>query len=224
MSKTSQDIESSSPSDNESEYSDELDESFEQTDTNGLKEKELVELTESFEDPIGVEDSKGLPDMDGLVNLLGQMKNVSRDKLMQQLQSLTTDGNRFGLGENDFSKVGDDHLLSARDKLRKKLEAKRSTRTSKFSKTYKMKEQLEKMRATLSITKEIAQKDGMGAEIDQCAEIDHDTLSHISTSVGEQGEKDIDVIMNEINSVGDTVNEMVKTSSGKKKRRRKKHK
>lgn len=123
--------------DNFDDFDDELDDNFETNETQNMSEQQIDNLVNSFSKPEDLDNPDDPIDEKEMKNLLANIKNMPKAKLQQYLKQLTGKNN-FNLGNNNFSAVSDVRRLGARDKLRKKLEAKRKNKETDSAKQYKV--------------------------------------------------------------------------------------
>lgn len=117
-------------------YDDELDEGF-IDDVSKTSVNELQKISDSFDNPQGVEDdvdtnvSAG-PDVDPeeLEKMLKHMQSLPRDQLLSLLTNMRNQKD-FGLGENDLGAVSGKHRDDLRGRLRAKVDQKKNARQPK---------------------------------------------------------------------------------------------
>jgi hypothetical protein len=118
-------------------FDDELDENFEEDVVKNNTSKTLKPIVESFDNPKGLEDCVNDMPMFNDDTMKKYIQSMPREKLEQLYKSMMAGGGMDALqkekipkdfGKQDFASVADDHRLSVRDKLRKRLEEKQVKR------------------------------------------------------------------------------------------------
>ena len=119
------------------EYDDELDETFESKLVADATESELNKTLNSFEIPRGIEDMDDSnvtngPQIDKkeIDKLWKHMASLPREKQMEMLQNILSQ-EKFGLGDNNFSRASADRVGDTKTRLRAKIAQKQISRKPK---------------------------------------------------------------------------------------------
>lgn len=139
-------------------YDDELDENFEDNFAKTATTAEMKTTLESFDNPLGLEESPESPVMGGpqldqkeIERFRKQVMNMPKNELMKFFRNIATQNN-LGLGDNNFRSVSGDHRNDIKNKLRQKLNQRNMARKPKNVRT----REIERREASM---KELKRKD-----------------------------------------------------------------
>jgi hypothetical protein len=95
------------------------------------KEKEIMRMLKSYEHPVGTEEANktDVPDINKFLSQLKNMKPNERMNMMNLFTNMAKNNKTFG--DHSFRTVSNENRESNRDRLRKLLEQKKSTRKSR---------------------------------------------------------------------------------------------
>lgn len=199
-------------------YNDELDEEFEEKINKKITEQEFEQTINSFELPKGLEEMPNSilpngPDMDqkDIDALRQRIQSMPANKIQELMANLSM--NNFGLGNNKFSSVSDDHRIDARERLRQKLAQKKFGRKSQIIK----KREIEKHQKEISKDTIPNYKNDNDINNENDNKNDNDNDNHINI-------KENTIINNNSIDIDDNSNKIKNNLSTKSKKKRKKKK